>query len=303
MDALRPLRYDHGESGSKLSRLAVAALRGEGEEVRVKVLRGGFVTSKQLFLFIFAFLTFMCCGQGLANTYPESTDLLRELAEKVILEMEEKAEWRFVPGQGGSEKFVKIPWSSGDRQTVAIYLFREEGTNAQLPFGVRFEKQLALALDHSSKFMFVMRDMNKFYDMKKRETDFMIDESTASSVGKVLGAGYFLTGSYWREGNETFLQAALWDAASGTAHHAQVKISGTEWVFVKKRIVAYWWRGGIGLLTLLVMMGVIRMLNRSVCYNLRSRENRTLYILIQVGFGLTLLSAGYFFVVWWAFPG
>ena len=231
-------------------------------------------------------MTFLGCRHGLANTYPESTDLLKELAEKVILEMEEKA-----------------AWPSGDRQTVAIYLFREDGSNAQLPFGARFEKQLALALDHSSKFMFVMRDMNKFYDMKKRETDFMIDESTASSVGKVLGARYFLTGSYWREGDETFIQAVLWDAASGTANHAQVKISGTEWAFVKKRIVAYWWRGGIGLLTLLVMMGIIRMLNRSVCYNLRSRENRTLYILIQIGFGLTLISAGYFFVVWWAFPG
>ena len=261
------------------------------------------MTSKKLLLLIFVFLTFLVCGHGLAETYPESTDLLQELAEKVILEMEEKAVWRFVPGRSESEKFVKVPWRSGDRQTVAIYLFREEGTNAQLPFGVRFEKQLALALDHSSKFMFVMRDMNKFYDMKKRESDFMIDESTASSVGKVLGAGYFLTGSYWREGNETFIQAALWDAASGSANHAQVKISGTEWAFVKKRIVAHWWRGGIGLLTLLVMMGIIRMLNRSVCYNLRSRENRTIYILIQIGFGLTFLSVGYFFVVWWAFPG
>ena len=286
-----------------MSRLAVVALRAEGEGVRVKVLRGGFVTSKKLFLFIFGFLTLLGCRHGLADTYPESTDLLQELAEKVILEMEEKAEWRFVPGQGESEKFVKIPWRSGDRQTVAIYLFREEGTNAQLPFGVRFEKQLALALDHSSKFMFVMRNMKKFYEMKKRETDFMIDESTASSVGRVLGARYFLTGSYWREGDETFIQAALWDAASGAANHAQVKISGAEWAFVKKRIVAYWWRGGIGLLTLLVMMGIIRILNRSVCYNLRSRENRTIYILIQIGFGLTLLSAGYFFVVWWAFPG
>jgi len=264
---------------------------------------GGLVSSKRLFLFIFGCLTFFGLSHGLADTYPESTDLLRELAERVILEMEEKAEWRFVSGRGGSEKFVKIPWRSGDRQTVAIYLFREEETNAYLSFGARFEKQLALALDHSAKFMFVMRDMKKFYDMKKRETDFMIDESTASSVGKVLGARYFLTGSYWREGDETFIQAAMWDAASGTVNHAQVKISGTEWAFVKKRITAYWWRGGIGLLTLLVMMGVIRMLNRSVCYNLRSRENRTIYILIQIGFGLTLLSAGYFFVVWWAFPG
>jgi hypothetical protein len=159
VDALRPLRYDHSTRAVlNYPRLAVAALRGEGEEVRVKVLRGGFVTSKQLFLFIFGFLTLLGCRHGLADTYPESTDLLQELAEKVILEIEEKAAWRFVPGRGGSEKFVKIPWRSGDRQTVAIYLFREEGTNAHLPFGARFEKQLGLALDHSSKFIFVMRD-------------------------------------------------------------------------------------------------------------------------------------------------
>lgn len=120
------------------------------------------MTSKQIFFLIFGFLTFLGCRHGLADTYPESTDLLQELAEKVILEMEENAVWRFVPGQGKSEKFVKIPWRSGDRQTVAIYLFREEGSDAQLPFGTRFEKQLGLALDHSSKFMFVMRDMNKF---------------------------------------------------------------------------------------------------------------------------------------------
>jgi hypothetical protein len=148
------------------------------------------VTSKQIFFIIFGFLTFLGCRHGLADTYPESTDLLQELAENVILEMEEKAEWRFVPGRGESEKFVKIPWRSGDRQTVAIYLFREEGTNAHLPFGARFEKQLALALDHSSKFMFVMRDMKKFYDMKKRETDFMIDESVRSKKGSHL---FYLT--------------------------------------------------------------------------------------------------------------
>ena len=264
---------------------------------------GGHVSPKQLFLFIFGCLIFFGWSHGFADTYPESTDVLRELAERVILEMEEKAEWRFVPGQGESEKFVKIPWRSGDRETVAVYLFREEGTDAHLPFGTRFEKQLGLALDQSSKFKFVMRDMKKFYDMKKRETDFMIDEDTVSSVGNVLGARYFLTGSYWREGNETFIQAALWDAESGSANHAQVKISGGEWAFVKKRIASQWWKGGLGLLTLLVMMGVIRLLNRSVCYNLRSRENRTIYILIQVGFGLILISAGYFFTVWWVFPG
>jgi len=264
---------------------------------------GGLVSSKRLIFVVLGCLIFFMSGSVLAGSYPESTDILQQLAEKVIAEMEEKAEWRFVPGQDESEKFVKTPWRSGDRQTVAVYLFREEGTNAHLPFGARFEKQLELALGGSSKFMLVMRDMKKFYDMKYREIDFMIDENTASSVGKVLGARYFLTGSYWRDGNETFIQAALWDAELGSANHAQVKITGTEWAFVKKRLTSYWWKGGLGLLTLLVMMGVIRLLNRSVCYNLRSRENRTIYILIQVGFGLTLLSAGYFFVVWWVFPG
>jgi len=148
-----------------------------------------------------------------------------------------------------------------------------------------------------------VRDMDKFYDMKKQEIDFMVDEKTASAVGKVLGARYFLTGSYWRDGDETFIQAALWDAELGSATHAQVKITGTEWVFIKKRLSSCWWKGGIGLLTLLVMIGVIRFLNRSVFYDLRSRQNKTVYILIQAGFGLILVSVGYFFVVWWFFPG
>ncbi len=246
-------------------------------------------------------LTFFVSGSVLAGSYPESTDILQQLAERVIAELEKKAKWRFVPSDTGGDRSRKIAWKEGDRQTVAIYLFREEETNAHLPFGARFEKQLGLALDGSSKFVFVMRDMKKFYEMKYRETDFMIDEDTASSVGKVLGARYFLTGSYWREGNETFIQAALWDTETGSANHAQVKISGTEWALVKKRLTSYWWKGGLGLLTLLVMIGIIRLLNRSVCYNLRSRENKTIYILIQVGFGLTFLFAGYFFVVWWIF--
>lgn len=255
------------------------------------------------FIFLVSFcLPFLLPGAALAVPYPESTDILQQLAERVIHEIENKAEWRLVPSEPRGDGYRRIPWKSGDRQTVAVYLFREEGTNAQHPFGVRFEKQLALALDRSSKFMLVVRDMDKFYDMKKQETDFMVDEKTASAVGKVLGARYFLTGSYWLDGDETFIQAALWDAELGSATHTQVKITGTEWAFIQKRLSSCWWKGGLGLLTLLVMMGFIRLLNRSVLYNFRSRENKTVYILIQVGFGLALLCAGYFFTVWWIFP-
>jgi len=203
----------------------------------------------------------------------------------------------------GEGKNQEIPWKPGDLQTVSIYLFREEGTNAHLSFGSRFEKQLVLALDGSSKFRYVMRDMKKFYDMKHRETDFMIDETTASSVGKVLGARYFLTGSYWREGNQTFIQAALWDAELGSATHAQVKIRGSEWVLVKSRIISEWWKGLIGLMALLAMMVVIRLLNRSIFYNLRSRGTKTIYILIQTGFGIVVICTAYFFAVWWLFRG
>jgi len=261
------------------------------------------VNSKRFILLVTLWIAFLFSESAVAASYPESTDILQQLAERVIHEIEDKAQWRFVPSETRGDGYRKIPWKSGDRQTVAVYLFREEGTNAQHPFGVRFEKQLALALDGSSKFMLVVRDMDKFYDMKKQEIDFMVDEKTASAVGKVLGARYFLTGSYWRDGDETFIQAALWDAELGSATHAQVKITGTEWVFIKKRLSSCWWKGGIGLLTLLVMIGVIRFLNRSVFYDLRSRQNKTVYILIQAGFGLILVSVGYFFVVWWFFPG
>lgn len=260
------------------------------------------MSSKRLIFAVLGCFTFFISGSVLAGSYPESTDILQQLAERVIVDIENKAKWQFMPSDTGGDRYRKIPWKQGDRQTVAVYLFREEGTNDSHPFGLRLEKQLGLAMDVSSKFMYVIRDMNKFYEMKHSETNFMIDAETAQAVGKVLGARYFLTGSYWRDGNETVIQAALWDAAAGSAVHTQAKISDWEWLLVKKRLTSYWWKGGLGLLTLLVMMGVIRLLNRSVCYNLRSRENKTIYILIQAGFVLTLLSAGYFFIVWWVFP-
>ena len=260
------------------------------------------MSSKRIIFVVVGCLAFFISESVLANSYPDSTDILQQLAERVIVDIEQKAKWRFVPSGTGGTNYGKLPWKSGDRQTVAVYLFKEEGTNDTHPFGRQLEKQLGLALDGSSKFMYVMRDMKKFYEMKHRETNFMIDAETAQVVGKVIGARYFLTGSYWRDGNETVIQAALWDAAAGSAVHTQAKISGWEWLLVKKRLTSYWWKGCLGLLTLIMMMGVIRFLNRSVCYDLRSRENKTIYILIQIGFGLTLLSTGYFFVVWWIFP-
>lgn len=263
---------------------------------------GDLVNSKRFIRVVVVCLTFFLSGSVVAGSYPESTDILYQLAERVIHEIEKKADWRFAPSDAGGDSYRKIPWETGDRQTVAVYLFREEGTNDSHPFGRRLEKQLGLAMDGSSKFMYVTRDMEKFYDMKHRETDFMIDAQTAQAVGKVLGARYFLTGSYWRDGAETVVQAALWDAAAGSAVHTQAKISGWEPLLVKKRLVTSWWKGGIGLLTLLAMIGVIRFLNRSVFYDLRSRQNKTMYVLIQLGFGLVLLFAGYFFAVWWFFP-
>ncbi len=257
---------------------------------------------KRFIRFVMVCLIFLISRSALADSYPESTDILYQLALRVVHEIEKKADWRFVPSDVGSGGYLKIPWKPGDRQTVAVYLFREEGTNASHPFGRRLEKQLGLAMDGSSKFMYVMRDMDKFYDMKHRETDFMIDAQTAQAVGKVLGARYFLTGAYWRDGAETVVQAALWDAATGSAVHTQAKISGWEPLLVKRRLFISWWKGGIGLLTLLVMIGIIRFLNRSAFYDLRSRQNRTVYFLIQAGFGLVLVSAGYFFAVWWFFP-
>ena len=238
----------------------------------------------------------------LAASYPESTAVLQQLAEKVIFELENNAERRLVPTKSGGKEYREIPWVPGNRQTVAVYLFREEGTNEILPFGKRFQKQLAQAMDGSEKFMYVLRDMDKFYDMKKHETDFMINEGTAASVGRVLGARYFLTGTYRQNGNETVIQIALWDAETGTAVHAQGRVNGWEWPLVRERLVSSWWKGGIGLISLLIMLGVIRLLNRSALYDLRARESRTIYILIQIGFGLIVICAGYFFSVWWLSP-
>ena len=261
------------------------------------------MSQKQIFPIVQMFIAFLASSTVLASAYPESTEVLQQLSERVITELGSKTEWRFVPTEPGGKEYRRIPWKDGDLQTVAVYLFREEGTKKELPFGRQLQRQLGQAMDGSAKYQYVLRDMDAFYDMKKRETDFMINEETAASVGRVLGARYFLTGTYWQEGNETFIQGALWDAERGTAIHAQGRINGWEWPLVRKRITSSWWKGGIGVISLLFMLGVIRLLNRSVFYNLRSRENRTIYILIQIGFGLTLISAGYFFVVWWAFPG
>ena len=258
--------------------------------------------TKQTFFIFLVYIALLASSTAFADVYPEATDVLQQLAEQVVTELDSKAVWRFVFKEPGGKEYRKIPWVLGDRQTVAVYLFREEGTKEVLPFGIRLQKQLGVAMDRSNKFMYVMRDMDKFYDMKKRETDFMINEETAAAVGRVLGARYFLTGTYWLNGNETVIQAALWDAETATAIHAQNSINGWEWPLVRERLVSGWWKGGIGFLSLLVMLGVIRFLNRSVFYNLRSRENKTVYILIQLGFGLAFLSVGYLFVEWWAFP-
>ena len=57
---------------------------------------------------------------------------------------------------------------AGDRKTVAIYSFHEDGTGQRHPFADRFERQLALAMDGSSKFLNVVRDMKKFEEMKAK---------------------------------------------------------------------------------------------------------------------------------------
>jgi TolB-like protein len=251
---------------------------------------------------------FLCCmvllfsTANLVGAYPKSTDVVEELSKQLIREIEAKAKWRLVTSRSGGKQYKKIPWKPGDRQTVAVYLFREEGTNKALPFGALLEKQLAQAMDSSSKFMYVMRNMNKFYDMKKHETDFMINDETVASVGRVLGARYFLTGSYWQNGSETIIQAALWDAETGTAFHTQGKINGWELPLVKKRMLSNWWKGLIGILSLLTLFGIMRVLSRSVLYDLRAKESRTVYGLIQLGFSVVALFMGYIFAVWWFFP-
>ena len=159
---------------------------------------------RQLIVITLALSVLMVSRSALADTYPESTELLQQLAKRVISEMEWKTRWRFVPEDIGKNptledlkkggKYKKILWKPGDRQTVAVYKFHEEGTGETHPFAARFERQLGLAMDGSTKFLFVMRDLAKFDEMKYRETHLMIDEKTATAVGKVLGARYFLTG-------------------------------------------------------------------------------------------------------------
>jgi len=261
------------------------------------------MSQNKVFPIVQMFIVFLTSSTVLAGAYPESTDVLQQLSERVITELDSKAEWRFVPTAPDGKEYRRIPWKPGDRQTVAVYLFSEEGAKELKPFGRRLQKQLGQAMDCSNKFLYVLRNMGKFYDMKKREADFMINEDTAASVGRVLGARYFLTGTYWENGNETVIQAALWDAETGTAVHAQSRINGWEWPLVRKRLVSSWWKGGIGLLSMLIMIGVTRLLNRSAFYDLRARENRTTYILIQLGLGLAIVCAGYFFAAWWFFPG
>ncbi len=261
-----------------------------------------FVGKKYHIFFLKFCISIMLLSAHSAVAYPTAVDVVEELSSQLVSRIEAKAKWRLVTTKSGGKQYEKISWEKGDRQTVAIYLFREEGTNRALPFGVLLENQLAQAMDSSSKFIYVMRNMNKFYDMKKHETDFMINEDTVASVGRVLGARYFLTGSYWQNGSETIIHAALWDAETGTAFHTQGKITGWEWPLIKKRMLSNWWKGLIGILSILTLFGIMRVLNRSVFYDLGARKSRTVYRLIQLGFCVVVIFLGYIFSAWWFFP-
>ncbi len=248
-------------------------------------------------------------GGAFGSSYPEANELMEKLAANVIYEMEAKSQWRYDRVENpnptleeiNSQKYEKTAWKPGDRQPVAIYAFTEEATKLRHPFADHFERQLTLAMDSSSKFFIVTREMEKFEEMKFKETRAEIDGTTAAKLGKVLGARFFLTGTYWHDGSATFIQAALWDADRGTAVHSQVKIGGWDRDLVKSNLRTHWWKGLTGGLALVILCCIIHFLNKTALFNMRASEKWFMFFGFQAAFVVLFILTCYVFARWWLY--
>jgi TolB-like protein len=246
-----------------------------------------------------------------ASGYPASTEFLESTARHIVAELEKKAEFRYVGADRGDyfgpadaarkRPYLKIPWQAGDRESVAVYLFQERGTTSRSPFAELMEKELTLALDSSTKFMPVTRD-EKFLAMHKKEIAPTIDERTAPAFGSALGARYFLTGTFWLEGGSTIVLCSLWDAELGVELNAQRLLSSWDPILLKERASKGWWKALLGLGVVLGVGLFFRLLNRSVCYNLRCRENKWAYAALQIIFALVILAVAGLAGLWWLGP-
>ncbi|MBF0227578.1 MAG: hypothetical protein HQK76_19195 [Desulfobacterales bacterium] len=255
-----------------------------------------------LFMFLFFLPSCSLFSSNRASSYPQSSELLNQLAKKVINELEKKASFRYEPidkNVQGRREYKEVEWNG--RQPVAVYFFSERDTKKIHPFIETFEKQLSLCMDDSKKFMALPRDMQKMEEMKIKEAHILIDETTATSIGNLLGARYFLTGTYWKEGNETIIFAELWDGERGLAIRSQTMITGWELALVKKKIFKDWWKGVILVAFISAITGLIMLLNSSVLYELKTNKNNIVFILIQVCFIMAVLGVAYYFGVWWLF--
>jgi len=243
--------------------------------------------------------------------YPASTELLESAARNIVSEIEKKAEFRYLAGEKGDyyapsdsdmkRPYLKVPWREGEKETVAVYLFNERMTNERPPFSDLLEKELSLALAGSSKFMPVTRD-EKFLSMHKQEIGPAIDERTAPAFGRALGARYFLTGSFWLEGESAVVLCSLWDAELGLELNAQTLLSSWDPILLKDRASKGWWKGLAGLACLVGVFLFFRLMNRSVCYNLRCRENKTAYLAIQIVFAVAMAALAVLAALWWLGP-
>lgn len=246
-----------------------------------------------------------------AAGYPVSTELAESAARRLVAELEKKAEFRYVAGERGDyyasldlakkRLYAKVPWKAGEREPVVIYLFQERGTKARPVFAELMEKELSLALDVSVKFMPVTRD-EKFLSMHKLETGPTVDESTAPAFGRALGARYFLTGTFWLEGESAVVLCSLWDAELGLELNAQSRLSFWDPILLKERASKGWWKALAGLACLVGVFLFFRLMNRSVCYNLRCRENKTAYLAIQIVFAVAMAALAVLAALWWLGP-
>ena len=246
---------------------------------------------------------------ALGADYTVSTDLLKYLAREIVKELDSESDWRFVPNpnvgdlleEEMQEPGREIPW---DRNTVLVYLFTERGTGKYLPFSGAVEDQLRGALDNSHKFINVTRDI-KFDKVEELERIYRnlnqinIHDNYASEVCTKYKIQYFMAGKYWKEQGETFIQAALWDQEVGAVKYALVKAHNWSWPLVRKKALEDYWKGLVGGLIMLMLLAGMNQINRTVLYNMHTRENGMNYKLVQLGFVILFTASGYGLAIWW----
>lgn len=99
-------------------------------------------------------------------------------------------------------------------------------------------------------------------------------------------------------GKSVVILCSLWDAELGLELNAQSRLSFWDPVLLKERASKGWWNALAGLACLVGVFLFFRLMNRSVCYNLRCRENETAYVAIQIVFAVVMAALAVLATLW-----